>query len=157
MAYKQITIPGFNLLGFAIDTSSERAQYDVPAFWQRFRQEELYKQIPNPINFDEKLAVCTDYKGDRLQNFSYIIGYRVNNLDQIPEGMIGLTIPEAHYAVFTAKGKIPECIVQTWEQICQAGLNRTFVADFEMYKASAMDPNNAEIEIYIGIESLSQD
>lgn len=144
-----------NLIGIDLNkkTTNENGQSmnDFGALWYKFKSENYYGKIPNKI--DGKLyAVYYDYESDEKGEFSYFIGAEVSSLDDIPSGLTSLTIPEQKYELFTAKGKIPECIGIEWSKIWSANIKRTFNVDFEVYSDKSSDLNNAEIDIYISVE-----
>jgi predicted transcriptional regulator YdeE len=68
--------------------------------------------------------------------------------------MIEKNIPEHTSCVYLAKGKMPDAIGATWTNIWKddAKLNRAYLADFDIYTARAQDPNNAEVDIFVGIK-----
>lgn len=74
----------------------------------------------------------------------------VTSLDDVPPGMVSKIIPTADYTIVKAHGKFPDCLMQTWQQIWQSDLKRSYRFDFEVYKT--LDPDNADIDIYIGVK-----
>ena len=67
--------------------------------------------------------------------------------------MTTLTIPAATYAVFTRKGPVAEVVCEAWEYIWQWSKEnkRAFTTDFELYDERALDPNHAQLDIYIAL------
>ena len=43
-------------------------------------------------------------------------------------------------------------IVKQWEKIFELDLNRTYLADFEIYGEKAQNPLAAEVDFYVGIK-----
>jgi AraC family transcriptional regulator len=115
------------------------------------------ERMPNVINKDEQacMGICMDFDG--INTFSYLICVEVSKFDTIPKKMVAKTIPAQKYAVFTAKGKVPEAILQTWKEIYQkwfptSGFERTDGPDFEYYdKRSRINDEKSEVDIYIPI------
>ena len=143
-----------NIIGIAIRTTNENGQaaIDIPALWNRFLSEQIASKIPNKLS-DDVYSVYTDYELDHTKPYTTIIGCRVSGLDEVPEGLTGKAIAEARYTTFVAKGKLSDQIVYNeWLKIWNAGLPRTFTADFEVYGAAAQHPENAEVEIFIAVE-----
>lgn len=67
--------------------------------------------------------------------------------------MVGLTIPGSNYEIFTAKGKILECVSGKWTEIWQnKELERTYSTDFEVYGAMSQNPIEAQIEIFVAVK-----
>jgi predicted transcriptional regulator YdeE len=74
-----------------------------------------------------------------------------------PEGLILRHIPAGKYAVITTeKGPFPKVVPEAWRQISKleyAGkLKRTYQSDFELYDERALDPQNGQVDIYLGIK-----
>ena len=142
----------FSIIGIGIHTSNQTAMEELPELWEKFNIEDIKNKIPNRIN-DDLLAVYTDYEGDYTKPYLYILGCEVSSVEIVPEGMIAKKIPSAKYEIFTPNGKIPEIVVETWQQIWtpQIDVQRTYAADFEVYKISG-NSQNPEVQIYIGIK-----
>ena len=68
-----------------------------------------------------------------------------------------MSIPAQTYVKFTSPpGQMPAAVIGMWQKIwkmsaAELGGKRAFVADFEVYDERSMDPNNATVDIYIGI------
>ena len=74
------------------------------------------------------------------------------SLDNIPEGMIAKTIPPGSYAVFRAIGEYPTSLIETWGNIWQTKLKRTYTGDYEFYGEKFTSGSPQEVEVYIAIE-----
>jgi len=138
------------VVGIALHTSNEEATKTIPAHWQRFEASSIHKQINNRIS-DDIYAVYTNYEGDHTKPYTLIIGFEVSSLDNIPLGLVGVTIPASRYEVYSAKGLFPP-VYQTWEKIWKTPLKRTYKADFELYRADLKNQVPPEVLIYIGVE-----
>ncbi len=141
------------VIGIPIRTSNEngRFQKDVSPLWDRFFREKIADKIPNKTG-QSPIAVYTDYEGDYTQPFTYILGYEVFSLKEIPEGMRGVEISPSPYAVFTAKGEFPKSMVQTWQTVWKSDLPRSYTTDFEIYPSDFNPQKKPEVRIYIGLE-----
>ena len=67
--------------------------------------------------------------------------------------MDSIMIPTGMYQQITAKGKIPDCIINVWQTIWSADINRAYQADFEVYDARSKDWNNAEVEVFLSVKN----
>lgn len=146
-------IKKFSVIGISVRTTNENEQSskDIPALWNQFLKEEISTKISNKISKDI-YCIYTDYEKDHTRPYTTILGCAVENLDEIPNGMIGTTIEGNHYQKFTAKGNLAEGIVfNEWLKIWNSDMHRTFTADFEIYGEKAQNPSDAEVEIYIAI------
>jgi predicted transcriptional regulator YdeE len=142
------------VIGMAIRTSNENFHKEAPILWERFHKAASSAKIANRLN-DAILAVYSEYDGDYTLPFTYLIGYEVENLHAIAEGMKGIEVSEASYAVFTASGPFPESMAKAWNRIWNADLKRLYTVDFEIY-TSDFNPFNPqhhpEVKIYIAVE-----
>lgn len=154
------TKQSFYVLGIEIQTNPMVSEKEIAQLWHKFVAEAIEEKIPYKAKF-EIIALYSDYSSKHddyceadivngpIDHYSYLIGCEVLNLDVIPTGMTGKTVPEARYAVFTAKGHFPESLQKTWQEINQLDLERTYQYDFEDYRYFESD--DKIIEIYIGI------
>jgi predicted transcriptional regulator YdeE len=150
MDQKIVSKENFKIIGIEVHMSNETAMIEIPRLWENFYAKKIKDRIPNKINNDV-LAVYTDYEGNHTKPYSYLLCCEVNSLDVIPEGMIGKEILSAQYEMFTAKGKMPDKIVEMWQRIWDPDIEkrRAYVADFEVYGEKYGDPENSEVEIYV--------
>ncbi len=147
-------IKTFNVIGISTRTTNDngKSAKDIEALWSKFWSEEIQKQIPNAIS-EEIYAVYTDYETDFTGPYTTIIGLPVHTLENIPDGMIGLTIETATYQKFVSKGKMPEAVFNTWLEIWQnTNLNRAYKADFTVHGKKYYDGDQAEVETFISVK-----
>ena len=143
----------FYVVGISIRTTNEngKAMQDIPALWQKFMSEGIINKLTNRVG-DESYAVYTDYEKDHTKPYTMILGYRVENLEAIPEGMMGKKIETSNYEKFTAKGDLTKtAVVDEWMKILNSDINRTYTSDFEVYGSKAQNPTNGEAEIFIAV------
>ena len=147
-------IQKFNVIGISIRTTNEDGQSgkDIPALWNKFMTEEIQGKIPNKVS-EDIFCIYTDYEKDHTKPYTTILGCKVENLDNIPENMVGKTIESADYEELIAKGNLSDGIVYNkWLEIWNSDLNRSFTADFEIYGSKTQNPENAEVDIYIALQ-----
>jgi predicted transcriptional regulator YdeE len=151
---QQETLKKFYVVGISVRTTNENSQagIDLQALWNNFLQNEVASNIPNKVE-DWVYCVYTDYEKDHTKPYTAVLGCKVESLESIPEGMIGICIEEAKYSKFTAKGNILEGMVfQEWVKIWNSDLARTYLADFEVYGQNSQNLEDAEVEIFISIK-----
>ena len=146
-------LQAFHIIGIAVRTTNENGQAgeDIPALWAKFMAEGVLEKIPNKLG-NAVYSIYTDYEKDHTKPYTTILGCKVENLNEIPDGMVGKTIEEATYKKFVAKGNLAEgAVYKEWTKIWNAAIDRSFTADFEVYDENAQDPTNAEVAIYIAL------
>ncbi len=142
----------FNIVGISVRTSNNgQADKDIPALWKRFMEEGVSNNIANKM---EEAIYCayTEYEGDHTKPYTTVIGHKVEDLDNIPIGMKGVSIEQSNYAKFVAKGNLMEgAVVNTWFKIWESSMDRTYKTDFEVYGEKAQNPEDGEVEIFVGV------
>lgn len=150
-------IDQFNIIGITVKTSNKdviKLQTDMQNLWNRFIAENIKDKIPHKID-DNIYCVYTDYEGDHTMPYVALLGYRVNSLEVIPTGLTAKSFNQGIYNKYTAKGNLFHGIVfEKWQSIWQLNnVKRTYIADFEIYGTKAQNPENAEVDIFIGVSN----
>ncbi len=143
----------FHVIGLSVRTRNEDQHItnDIQNLWNTFMTQGISHKIPNKLE-DTLFGIYTDYENGDAGKYTAIVGCKVDNLDTIPDGMIGITIKNGDYSKFTAKGDVTkDAIPEVWGKIWNAGLNRVYKTDFEIYDERAIDPTNAEVDIFVGV------
>jgi predicted transcriptional regulator YdeE len=144
------------LIGLALKGKTtninEQSSIDCGNLWQEFEKGKYAEKIPNKLT-DEILAVYHQYEGDYTEPFSYFIGCKVKADTEVPAGLETLTIAKGIYQKINAKGKMPDCVVNAWKEIWISNIPRSYKMDFEVYDERSKDWSNAEVEVYLSIES----
>lgn len=144
-----ISKKAFTLVGPQIRTQNVpgKADQDIPSLWGQVMGEGLLDQIQQASS-ETIYALYSGYEGDYTMPYNCLIGKEVSDYEQIPQGMVAVTIPEQTYQVFKVQGPMPQAIFQTWQHIWEndAGLKRTYTFDFELYHS----PNDVDIYISVG-------
>ena len=144
----------FKIIGISVRTTNEnnQAMKDIPTLWNKFLSGNLIEKIPNKLG-SEIYCVYTEYEKDHTKPYTTILGCKVENLNEIPEGMIGKEFEGGKYKKFTVKGDPTKgAVVEEWLKIWNSDLEREYTADFEVYGEKAQNPENAEVEIYVAIK-----
>lgn len=157
---KVVEEAGFSVIGIAERTTNAREMSGegvIGKQWGRFMQESLLAQIPNKAD-TSIIAVITDYASDKDGEYTHLIGARVTSIADVPEGMVVKKVPAGKYAIFTSeKGPVAQVVVGTWQKIwaqpkSAPGGNRAYKADYEVYDERAGDPQNAQMDVHVGIK-----
>ncbi|WP_306350907.1 GyrI-like domain-containing protein [Flavobacterium sp. '19STA2R22 D10 B1'] len=149
------TLESFKIIGITVRTTNKngKAMEDIGNLWNRFYTSNIQTLIPNKED-SAIYSIYTDYESDYTGKYTCILGCKVSSLNDIPEGLEGKEINGGKYIKYTAKGKMPEAVGQTWGEIWNQDtqLNRLYTADFEVYdEKSALPQDQAEVGIYIAI------
>lgn len=151
---EKLKIEPFHVIGISVRTTNEngKAAKEIGDLWGRFMNEKVMEAIPNKID-GTVYSMYTDYEGDHTKPYTTILGCRVSNLEQIPEGMTGKTIEAGNYVKLSAKGDLMKgLIIDKWTEIWNMDLNRVFSTDFEVFGEKAQNPADAEIDFFIAVK-----
>ncbi|MCP5469285.1 MAG: AraC family transcriptional regulator [Chlamydiales bacterium] len=144
----------FYVVGVSKRTTNENGQmgHDILELWKDFLGQDILNKIPNKLD-STIYSVYTEYEGDFTQPYTVVLGCKVADLNNIPDGMVGISIPQGEYVRFAAKGNLNKGVVfEAWSKIWDEPLNRAYVADFEVYDEKAQNPEDAEVGIFIGVK-----
>jgi predicted transcriptional regulator YdeE len=151
---------GFTVIGIEARTSNAKEmtpEGTIGKQWARFMTENLSTQIPNKSDA-AILAVYTDYASEKDGEYAFILGARVTSPTQVPKGMIARKVQPGRYAIFTSeKGLVAKVVSETWQRIWSIpksapGGNRAYRTDYEVYDERAANPENAQVEVHIGVK-----
>ncbi len=86
-----------------------------------------------------------------------MIGAMVKEGTTPSAGMVAKRVPGGQYAVLTTdKGPLPQVVPVAWQKIFKleddGKITRAYHTDFEIYDQRARDPQNAQVDIYIGLK-----
>ena len=161
---KDVLAQPFYVAGFLVRTNNAAeasGESKIGPLWQRFMQEKLVDQIPSRAdkNFT---VVYSNYASDETGAYDYLLGARVTSVDRLPAGMSWRRVEPATYAVIlTDKGQMPGVLQAAWDRIWhmspgELGGKRAFITDYEIYDKRTADPQNAQVEIHIGLMPASK-
>ena len=149
----------FYVAGYLVRTNNANeagGKSKIGPLWQRFMQGDLGAQIPNRT--DAALTVAySNYAGDENGDYDYLLGARVSSTEKLPPGMSWRKVEPATYAIIlTDKGQMPGVLQAAWARIWKMtatdlGGKRAFVTDYEIYDRRSANPQNAQVEIHIGL------
>jgi len=159
MEPKIVELPEFSVVGIQARTNNAkemRGEGEIPRQWVRFFREKIASQIPNKVD-SNIYAVYTAYASDHNGDYDFVIGMKVSDVSDIPPGMVAVRIPKSRYAVVTsAKGPTVQVVPQAWQRVYTLKdshrLKRAYQADFEIYDERSHDPQNSQVDLYIGLK-----
>ncbi len=142
----------FKLIGLKLNhkTTNEGGQSSIDCgnLWQKFETENFAENVPDKLS-DEIYAVYYEYEGDNIKPFSYFIGCKVKIDADVPQGMDNIVIPAGSFTKVLSKGKMPDCVANSWKDIWNSDTDRAYKYDFEIYNERSIDWSNAEVEIFV--------
>jgi predicted transcriptional regulator YdeE len=161
MTVKIVEHEGFDVVGIEARTDNAKemsGQGVIGQQWGRFMSEGVPEKISNKDG-DTIYALYTGYASDRNGEYDFVIGMRVNNSSSVPPGMVLKQVPAGTYAVTTSdKGPgfqvVPAAWQRVWKMEDQSGLGgvRAYATDFEIYDERAQNPQDAQVDLYIGVK-----
>lgn len=154
MTYETVSLEEFCIIGLSARTCNKNGQSrkDQMDLWEIFLNQDIMELIPNKASSDI-YCMYTNYENDSGGHFTIIIGCKVDSLGTIPDNLSGKIIPATTYRVYTAKGKVPECLVDTWDYIRNSTIPRKYASDFDVYGPAAENLEAAEIRIFVSVET----
>jgi predicted transcriptional regulator YdeE len=147
------------VVGYIVRTTNAKemgGNGEIGKLWAKFIPQNLAAQIPNRIG-QSLMVVYSDYSSDEKGEYTYLLGAPVSTVDGLPSSLSFRRIPSGPYAVLTtAQGPLVQVLQSAWKQIwtstpAQLGGPRAFVADYEIYDQRSADPNNAQVEVHVGL------
>ena len=145
----------FKIIGISIESTNEGGQSieDMGKLWEQFYADGISDKIPNKIS-DEVYSLFTDYESDYAGKYTAIIGHKVESIEKIPNGLVGREFKGGRYTKLTAKGEMPDAIVDIWKKVWKEDkkLNRRYTVDFEVYGLKSQNGSKSEVDVFIAIE-----
>ena len=122
----------------------------IAKLWQHFTFEGVHLTIPHQVDVT-LYSLYTNYESDETGEYDVIAACEVSAVNDMPDGVVTLTIPAGSYARFTVTGQEEDAVFQCWQQIWKMPLNRKYSCDFELYTMHA-DSSEKKVEIYIALK-----
>lgn len=144
----------FKLIGIKLPHQTKNANgqsaKDCGNLWELFTNENIAEKIHHKLSNDI-FAVYYNYENDFTGVYSYFIGCKVALNTPKSDDLDELIIPNQQYHILKAKGKMPDCVAETWRKIWNKDMKRAYGFDFEVYSEKSADWLNAEVDIYLSI------
>jgi predicted transcriptional regulator YdeE len=152
---------GFSVIGIEVRTNNAREMTGlgaIPGQWEKFYKQGILEKIPGKADSNTYGVYC-DYASDRNGDYTLVIGARVRDgaAFPIPAGMVLKKVAKGKYAVVTSeKGPVGKVVSGAWQQIWgmedKKEIARAYQADYEVYDERARDPQNSQVDVYVGIK-----
>src|ERR1700679_3655800 len=150
MEFENVTCKEFTVIGISIRTTNQngQSQKDIGELLTKFMRENIALKILNKTD-NNLYCIYTDYESDFMSPYTTILGYKVNSVENIPEGLISKVVTESNYQVYKSTGKLPYCVLQTWQEIWNSNAKRKYLADFDVYPPDAFSSETPVVETYL--------
>jgi len=114
MEGKIVRLPEKHVIGIRFSGTFPMLEQEMPKEWERFlaRQEEIPLVVEPHIRYD-----ISD-ENHTYKIFTEYVAVEVERFEQIPEGMVGFTIPPRTYAQFTHIGPMAQ-VKDTYTRLFQ--------------------------------------
>jgi len=151
-----VSLYGKYIVGWEVRTTNQDemdpAKAKIPGVWKRVYKENLAGQIVEAKEPGVMLGAYTRYQSDTGGPYSLIVGAEVADLENVPQGMAGITVLAQEYMIFTSCGDVPQSVIDGWGAVWKyfaehTALTRAFTTDFERYDNS----KPGVVEIYIAV------
>lgn len=143
MNYEIVELKEKTIVGFAARTSNEDPQMGaiIGDLWKQLYTPENTEKIQNRVNA-YAIGLYSDYD---KEGYQVTAGFEVSDAES-GNGFTVKTIPASRYAKFSVHGDMIEAVANSWKEIWETPLDRTFTGDFEEYLSQE------DIDIYIAIK-----
>jgi AraC family transcriptional regulator len=128
-----VSLPEFTIVGLPYFGKNENQE--ISALWGQFNPRAA--EIKNIAQGSAAYGMCTSKPDLKTSEFEYVAGFRVDQVSDIPEGMVVRHVPASQYAVFTHAGDLKSLtdtynfIYHTW--LPQSGYVINGPINFEWY------------------------
>ena len=143
MNYEIVELKEKTIVGFAARTGNEDPQMGaiIGGLWKQLYTPENTAKIQNRVNA-YAIGLYSDYD---KEGYQVTAGFEVSDAES-GNGFTVKTIPVGRYAKFSVHGDMIEAVANSWKEIWETPLDRTFTGDFEEYLSQE------DIDIYIAIK-----
>ena len=143
MNYEIVELKEKTIVGFAARTSNEDPQMGaiIGGLWKQLYTPENTEKIQNRVNA-YAIGLYSDYD---KEGYQVTAGFEVSDAES-GNGLAVKNIPAGRYAKFSVHGDMIEAVANSWKEIWETPLDRTFTGDFEEYLSQE------DIDIYIAIK-----
>lgn len=116
----------------------------IGTLWDRFFGERIYEKTPHRVDDMRLYGVYSGYEADVHGAFDITTGVAV------ADGPASVRIEGGDYLVFSAKGQMPQMVIDLWDTIwayfdAHPEIQRRYRSDFEAYSGPE------EVAIHIGV------
>ena len=123
---------------------------EIKKFWEKYWNEGYNGKLKDLNSNYMPLAIYSKYEGDQTKPFFLSIGQKTidKNLceNEKKEGIEIIKVPKQKYFIIEKSGKMPDVVIEAWQEVWRSNLNRSYIVDVEEY------PDMNTLKLYIGIK-----
>lgn len=135
----------------------------IPAFWTKINAEGLVGRLEEAMPEDTKfgvMGVCAGDFDEATKTFTYLAAVERPSGEEarvrLPSGCVELTAPAGSWAIFSARGPIPDAIQSVWKRIYSewfptSGYEHSGGPELEVYSRGDMSAADYYCEVWIPI------
>lgn len=153
MEPKFVDLPAFDIVGVRYYGKNENQE--IAVMWGEFNQR--CASIQHVASDSPAYGVCITDPNASHGEFEYVASFRVDQVADVPDGMVARHVPAHKYAVFTHAGALDKLgdtyryIYQVW--LPQSGYEIAEMLDFELYDQDFKDfAPDSRFYIYVPVK-----
>ena len=149
--YQTIVLPGFVLQGLSAEIlpTSDPSEV-IGKLWQEFAKGDFSNKIPE-MTRGIILSVYTNYLHKDHSAYTIYVGCKVSEELAVVPGLGRVEVPGSTFAMFLARGPMPQSVSDAWQQINAKNLDRAYRADYDIYGPKSQNHSNSEVEIFVSV------
>ena len=150
----------FSVVGTSVRTSNSdemnATTSQLAGLWDYFYARNIKERIAHREPDSPIYSVYSEYESDRHGRYTTTVGVRVTE-PNADHGHTEVAIAGGEYLVFERNGKVPEVVIQLWEEIWKhfetdEEFRRIYETDFEEYTGDNREHMN--VAVHIGVRNV---
>jgi predicted transcriptional regulator YdeE len=143
------------IVGISTRTRNEigKPNIEIMNLWAKFMTKNISEQIKNKASHNI-YSIYTDYESNFMGEYTVVLGFAVEDLKDVPPGLVSREFQEAQFKVIPAHGAMPDAVIQAWIDIWNkdSALNRAYSYDFELYTENSQKGDQSVVDIYLSVK-----
>lgn len=143
------------IVGISARTRNKIGQpnIEIMNLWAKLMTNNISEQIKSKVSHNI-YSIYTEYESNFMGEYTVLLGFAVDDLNNVPPGLVSRVFPEAQFELFQAKGAMPNAVIQTWIDIWNkdSTLDRSYNYDFELYTENSQKGDQSIVDIYLSVK-----
>lgn len=154
-------LSSFSVAGYSTRTNNNiesTAASRIAQLWHSFMRDNPAALLSEKLG-DEIYAVYSQYATDHNGDYTLTLGYKVPSEITTPAGLVTAKVPAGRYVILSSEvGPAASVVPSLWQKIwsmtpSELGGVRSYQSDFELYDSRSANPQQAQVDIYLGLVS----